>query len=118
MRLRKRDLCTVYLKKRIVADDEESNNIVTYSDKVIKLDMTVQDAGGAVLASLYGEKLQHMKSCMYQGDDIREGENELDGVCLYVCKENDPDYEIKKISTFSTHLNITLEKRNKNGCTD
>lgn len=114
MRLRVRDNKTVYLKKRIVESDKEGNDLVYYSDDPVEIEMTVQAAGGKIMAAVYGEKLPYVKSCKYQGDELKENENELDGICLYVSQDKEPDYRIKVIQTFSTHLNVTLEKRDAN----
>lgn len=118
MRLRGRDLKTVYLKKHYVNQDDESNDIVSYDDEPIKLEMTVQAAGGQVAATMYGKRLKYIKSCKYQGDDLVEGKNEHDGICLKVPKESEPDYQIVSIQTFSTHLNVTLERIKQDGSTD
>ncbi|HFE9851438.1 TPA: hypothetical protein ACGBG5_001728 [Enterococcus faecalis] len=110
MRLRSRGLSTVYLKERLNSQDDEGNFETSYSKKPTVLQMTVQSAGGQVMASVYGQSLPYIKSCKYQGDKIKEGKNEKDGICLYVSKEKEPDYEIIAIQTFSTHCNVTLKK--------
>lgn len=111
MRLRTRDLQTVYLKKRITTSDDEGNDIISFSEESKELQMNVQSAGGQVMAQIYGESLPYVKTCKYQGDLLKAGENELDGVCVEVSADDEPDYEIIAIQTFSTHLNITLKKR-------
>lgn len=108
MRLSKRSLKTVYLKKRKVELDDEATEIVSYPDEPVKIEMTVQAASGTINAQIYGNKLETMKACKYQGDKITEFENELDGICVYVEKEESPDFEIVSIQTFSTHKNIML----------
>ncbi|HBI2077860.1 TPA: hypothetical protein I0H43_RS13300 [Enterococcus faecalis] len=110
MKLRSKDLQTVYLKKRLTVQDEEGNFQKGYSDEAIEFQMNVQSASGQVMASIYGESLSYIKSCKYQGTVIKEGKNEKDGICLYVDKEEMPDYEIIAIQSFSTHLNIILKK--------
>jgi hypothetical protein len=115
MRLRERDLKTVYLKRRKVAHDDEAEEIITYPYDPIELRMNVQAASGTVNAQIYGSKLETMKSCKYQGDEINEGQNELDGVCVYVDKDEEPDFTIKSIQTFSTHKNIMLERNDNRG---
>lgn len=115
MRLRERDLQTVYLKKRKVSHDEEAEEIITYPFDPIELSMNVQAASGTVNAQIYGSKLETMKACKYQGDMINEAQNELDGVCVYVGKEDEPDFTIKSIQTFSTHKNIMLERNDNRG---
>lgn len=114
MRLRKRDLQTVYLKKRKVDLDDEATEIITYPYDPIPVQMNVQAASGTVNAQIYGSALSTMKSCKYQGDLINEAHNELDGVCVYVDKNENPDFIIKSIQTYSTHKNIMLERADGN----
>lgn len=111
MRLRTRDLQTVYLKKRIPTPDDEGNDIISFSEELEELQMNVQSAGGQVMAQIYGESLPYIKACKYQGNLLKAGVNELDGVCVDVSADDEPDYEIVAIQTYSTHLNITLKKR-------
>lgn len=115
MRLLKNDLQTVYLKKRNVTHDEEAEEIITYPFEPIELQMNVQAASGTINAQIYGNKLETMKACKYQGDKINEAQNELDGVCVYVGKDEEPDFTIKSIQTFSTHKNIMLERNDNRG---
>lgn len=115
MRLRERDLQTVYLKKRKIELDEEATEIVTYPYDPIELRMNVQAASGTANAQIYGSKLESMKACKYQGDLINEGQNELDGICVYIGKDEEPDFTIKSIQTFSTHKNIMLERNDNRG---
>ncbi|KRL48045.1 hypothetical protein FD48_GL001314 [Lactiplantibacillus paraplantarum DSM 10667] len=75
--------------------------------------MNIQAAGGAVNAQLWGKELKYIKSGKYQGDDINEGQQENWGVCVNVDKDDEPDYVINSIQTFSTHKNITLEQCNR-----
>lgn len=111
MRLREKDLVSVYLKKRTVIRDEEGEKQTVYGPQSTELLMNVQSAGGMVNAQIYGEKLPYIKSCKYQGDQLVPGENENDGVCVYVPKGEEPDYFIKSIQPFRTHVNVTLEKK-------
>lgn len=115
MRLRKRDLTTVYLKRREITLDEEAEEIITYPFDPIELSMNVQAASGTINAQIYGNKLETMKACKYQGDKINESQNELDGICVYVGKDEEPDFTIKSIQTFSTHKNIMLERNDNRG---
>ena len=111
MRLMKRDLTTVYLKRIDPnnTQDEEGNDQVSYLAP-IALEMNVQSASGSVNATLYGSKLSSMKSCKYQGNELKEGRDENSGICLYVDKDSNPDYRIKSIQPFSTHINVMLER--------
>ncbi|MBO0413225.1 hypothetical protein JZO81_19390 [Enterococcus hulanensis] len=110
MRLRQRDLRTCYLKKRIITKDEEGNALSDFSKQRSTFQMNVQSAGGKMAVELYGERLPYIKSCKYQGDLINEGENEGDGVCVFVDKDADPDFKIISIQEFSQHKNIMLER--------
>lgn len=107
MRLRERDLVTVYLKRWQELEDDEGNSTKGYSEEVIELKMNVQSAGGQIAATLYGSELPYVKACKYQGDVVIQ---EKDGICLYVDKTEKPDYEVISIQPYSTHLNITLKR--------
>lgn len=109
MRLMKRDLITVYLRRATITQDEEFNDVIAW-ESPIALEMNVQSASGSVNATLYGSKLSSMKSCKYQGNELKEGRDENSGICLYVGKDSNPDYRIKSIQPFSTHLNVMLER--------
>lgn len=110
MRLRKRDLQTVWLKERIVTKGPTGKETITYSDDPIEIEMNIQSARGLVRAQIYGNKLSSVKSCLYQGDEINEGQQEKWGGCYKVDKLSKPDYEIASIQPSSTHTNVTLER--------
>ncbi|MDM5043903.1 hypothetical protein P3T66_06580 [Latilactobacillus sakei] len=114
MRLKRSDLVAVFLRKRIVGHDDELNEIITYDDGQ-KLMMNVQPASGQVAAELYGERLRYFANAKYVGNAIKENRNELDGICLNVASEDDPDYRIVAINTYSNHLNMTLERIKQDG---
>lgn len=107
MRLRERDLVTVYLKRWEEIEDDEGNSIKGYSNAPIELKMNVQSAGGQTAATLYGSELPYVKVCKYQGEMVLQ---EKDGICLYVKQTEKPDYEVISIQPFSTHLNVTLKR--------
>ena len=101
---------TVYLKKRVIIEDDEGSDIVSYSDEFTELKMDVQSAGGQVQAQIWGTELPYIKTCYYEGNEINEEENEKDGICYKVDSSNKPDYEIISIQEFSEHKVITLKK--------
>ncbi len=101
---------TVYLKKRIITEDDEGSDIVSYSDEFTEFKMDVQSAGGQTQAQIWGTQLPYIKTCYYEGDEINEGENEKDGICYKVDSSSEPDYEIISIQEFSEHKVITLKK--------
>lgn len=113
MRLRLTGLTTVYLRQRQAGKDDEGNVITAGWSTPIAVRMNIQAAGGAVNAQLWGKELKYIKSGKYQGDDINEGQQENWGVCVNVDKDDEPDYVINSIQTFSTHKNITLEQCNR-----
>lgn len=114
MRLKKSDLSTVYLKRMGATQDSEGNDVVGYEEP-IELLMNVQSASGTTNATIYGSKLSSMKSCKYQGNELKEGRDEKSGICLYVSKDEEPDYKIVSIQPFSTHINIMLERNDDRG---
>ncbi|WP_404399109.1 hypothetical protein [Lactococcus lactis] len=114
MKLMKRDLITVYLRRATITQDEEFNDVIAW-ESPIALEMNVQSASGAVNATIYGSKLSSMKSCKYQGDELKEGRDENCGICLYVDKYSEPDYKIKSIQPYSTHINVMLERNDDVG---
>lgn len=114
MRLMKCDLITVYLRRATITQDEEFNDVIAW-ESPIALEMNVQSASGSVNATLYGSKLSSMKSCKYQGNELKEGRDENSGICLYVGKDSDPDYKIKSIQPYSTHINVMLERNDDIG---
>lgn len=109
MRLRERDLTTVYLRRTELNQDDEGNDITKYLDPV-PLRLNIQSASGTVNAQIYGSKLSSMKSCKYQGDELKEARDENSGVCVYVGKYEQPDYKVVSIQPFSTHINVMLER--------
>lgn len=99
MRLKESDLTTVYLKVPQNTQDDEGYSVAGWSDsKAIK--MNVQSAGGTVNAQLYGKDIKYIKACKYQGDELSESHGEGFGICLYVDKDDDPDYKITSIQEF------------------
>lgn len=110
MRLKVRDLQTCFLKRYEPVDDGRGNKVEGYSDEAIEFQMNVQSAGGQLAVAMYGERLPYIKSCKYQGDLIKEGQNEKDGVCLFVDEDQKPDFKIIAIQSYSTHVNVTLER--------
>ncbi|WP_270243346.1 hypothetical protein [Lactococcus lactis] len=114
MRLMKRDLITVYLRRATITQDEEFNDVIAW-ESPIALELNVQSASSAVNATIYGSKLSSMKSCKYQGNELKEGRDENNGICLYVDKDSDPDYRIKSIQPYSTHINVMLERNDDIG---
>lgn len=109
MRLTKKDTQEVFLKRREVTVVPKVGEKIEYIDpKPIRMD--IQPAEGVVMAQIYGNKLNTVKTCKYIGTDIVEGRNELDGVCIFVGKDEKPDFHITSIKTYSQHTNVILER--------
>ncbi|MER2110050.1 MAG: hypothetical protein ABS889_03850 [Desemzia incerta] len=83
MRLRARDLVTVYLKRFKVIEDDEGNSREGFEPIAIPIKMNVQSASGILNATIYGQRLAYIKDCKYQG---KIELNEKDGICLYTQK--------------------------------
>lgn len=114
MRLRQRDLQTVFIRPATLSQDDEGNDIIEWG-KAEEIQANVQSASGTLNATIYGSKLASMKSIKYQGERLKEGKDEGTGVCLYVPKSDIPDYKIVSIQPFSTHVNIMLERNDDIG---
>ncbi|MGL9969429.1 hypothetical protein [Enterococcus sp. DIV1420a] len=110
MKLSQKNLKKIYLKEVLFTQNSTGKEMTIYSDKPTEIEMNIQPATGTVLAQIYGNKLNTVKSCKYQGNKINEGEHELWGVCLNVSKNEQPDYKIVAITTFSSHKNILIER--------
>lgn len=105
MRLRQRDLKTYYLRGRITKTDSEGVKYPDY-DTAVEIKAKVQSAGGKVMAEMYGERLNYIKTMYYDGSlELKEN----DGICVYVGPAEDPDYKVVGIALWD-HKAITLEK--------
>lgn len=97
---------TYYLKKKIVIEDNEGGKYSSYSDESIDIQANIYPASGKLQAEIYGERLNYILNMLYNGSvTINEG----DGICVYVSRDNEPDYKVISIKTYS-HLFIELEK--------
>lgn len=110
MRLTAKNLKTVYLKKYTAVKDKYGYITKGWS-AAEPVRMTIEPAGGAVNAQIYGESLNYMLVGKYQGQEIKASQSENLGVCVNVSKDSEPDYEITAVQEYSTHKNITLKKR-------
>ena len=111
MRLTAKNLKTVYLKKYTAVKDKYGYITKGWS-AAEPVRMTIEPAGGAVNAQIYGENINYMLVGKYQGQAIKAAQSENMGVCVYVDKDSEPDYVIAAVQEYSTHKNITLKKRN------
>lgn len=112
MRLTAKNLKTVYLRKYTVSKDKYGYTVKSWSDAE-PVKMTIEPAGGAVNAQIYGESLNYMLVGKYQGQAIKAAQSENMGACVYVGKDSEPDYTITAVQEYSTHKNVTLKKRSE-----
>jgi len=94
-----------YLKKKTVIEDNEGGKYPGYSEAV-EINANISPASGKLQAEIYGERLNYILNMLYDGS---ENINEGDGICVYVSKDNEPDYKVISIKRYS-HLFIELEK--------
>lgn len=97
---------TYYLKKKTIIEDNEGGRYPGYSEESIKVQANIYPASGKLQAEIYGERLNYILNMLYDG---QESINEGDGICVYVSKDNEPDYKVISIKKYS-HLFIELEK--------
>lgn len=98
---------TYYLKKKtMVEDKEEGGKYPGYSEEAIEIQTNISPASGRLQAEIYGERLNYILNMLHDGPGAI---NEGDGICVYVPKDNEPDYKVISIKRYS-HLFIELEK--------
>ncbi len=96
---------TYYLKRKTVIEDNECGKYPGYSEP-IEIQSNIYPASGKLQSEIYGERLNYILNMLYGGPvTINEG----DGICVYVSKDNEPDYKVISIKRYS-HLLIELEK--------
>lgn len=95
-----------YIKKKTVIEDNEGGKYSGYSDEAIEINANISPASGKLQAEIYGERLNYILNMLYDGSETI---NEGDGICVYVSKDNEPDYKVISIKRYS-HLFIELEK--------
>lgn len=106
MRMRRKQMKTYQLRKRLVSKNSEGGDVVSWA-AAVPIDATIWQASGAVQAQLYGEHLAYIKNMEYHGtEDLQEN----DGICVYVEGTENPDYIIKSINKDVDPKVITLEK--------
>lgn len=100
---------TYYLKRKTLIEDNEGGKYPGYLEKSIEIQANIYPASGKLQAEIYGERLNYILNMLYDEDtEIVEG----DGICVYVSKDNEPDYKVISIKRYS-HLVIELEKIQK-----
>lgn len=111
-----------HLKNRTVVKDNEGNTSVEYGAAFSFLG-EIWPAGGKVQAEQYGQRLAYIRNCKIAGNYTVVTDNkgrvsydfgayqvsELDGVCVYVGADAEPDYKILSIKPYIP-LYMELEK--------
>lgn len=97
---------TYYLKKKTIIEDNEGGRYPGYSEESTEIQANIYPASGKLQAEIYGERLNYILNMLYDGP---EAINEGDGICVYVYKDNEPDYKVISIKRYS-HIFIELEK--------
>ncbi|MDD3840763.1 MAG: hypothetical protein PHP06_09375 [Clostridia bacterium] len=107
MRLRQRDLKPYTIKKHGTYKEPDGTSYTGYETIGRTIKANIQPAGGKMLSEIYGLRLAYMLTMYCQNNvDI----NENDGVCVYVDKDQDPDYKVVAIRPWNTHIVADLEK--------
>jgi len=94
-----------YIKKKTVIKDDEGGKYSGYLE-AREIQANISPASGKLQAEIYGERLNYILNMLYDGPETI---NEGDGICVYVSKDNEPDYKVISIKRYS-HLFIELEK--------
>lgn len=106
MRLRQRDLKTVYVKPYGPIEDDEGCKTNGYGVSY-EVKASIQPLSGQIAATEYGETLQYMLSMRVENiGPIKE----KDGVCVYVASTEKPDYEVVSIKPWAIPV-LELKKR-------
>lgn len=93
MRLRERDLKTIYVKPYKPIKDDEGCITNGYGTPY-EVKASIQPLSGQIAATEYGETLQYMLSMRVNNiGSIKE----KDGICVYVTSTEKPDYEVVSI---------------------
>ena len=125
MRLRKRDLRTIYVRECIRKKDKEASTYIEYGE-ASELQAHVWQAGGELQTRMYGQKVKNIRNALIDGEytsinvsltpssKIKYSINgaligEGDGVCVDVPGTADPDYKIISINPEAV-LSLELEK--------
>ena len=121
MRLRQRDLKTVYVRPWGKVKDNEGAVTNGYGDP-FEAKATIQPLGGQIAAAEYGETLKYMLSMKVNDSrvitfndkayvQVKNGViTEKDGVCVYVASTEKPDYEVISIKPWDIPV-LELKKR-------
>ena len=124
MRMRKSRVKIYYHKKRIIKKDLEGSTSEEYGT-ASSISGESWPASGKVQAQQYGQRLNYIRNMRINGryrtqtDEkgnphyvLEDGTDiqELDGICLYVGKDQEPDYKIISIKPYR-FLTLEVEKR-------
>ena len=95
-----------YLKRKDIISDNEGGKYEVFSEDAIEIEANIYPVSGGVNKEIYGEVESYIYNMLYDGPEtVKEG----DGICVFVSKEQEPDYKIKSILSYS-HKLIVLEQ--------
>lgn len=106
MRLRKRDLRTVYVRPWMKIKDIEGAITNDYGP-AYEVKASIQPLSGQIAAAEYGETLKYILSMRVENIGTIK---EKDGVCVYVTPTEKPDYEVISIKPWDIPV-LELKKR-------
>jgi hypothetical protein len=106
VRLRQRDLKTVYVRPWTTKKDIEGCTTNDYGI-AFEVKASIQPLSGQVASTEYGETLKYMLSMKV---DSLGAIKEKDGICVYVAPEELPDYEVISIRPWAIPV-IEIKKR-------
>ena len=126
MRLKRSRIEQFHLKKKITGKDREGGTYEEYG-AATAFSGEAWPAGGKVQAEHYGERLSYIYNMKIAGKYVlvrnqADGKIhyvfpdtgldvvESDGICLFVSKEDEPDYKIISIKPYKP-LRLEVEKR-------
>lgn len=124
MRLKRSRLSEYWCRKAISKKDAEGSSYIEYGPaKIITAEMWL--GGGKLQTEMYGNRLPGIRNLRLQGKyrevpgrngkvsyqlDSRLEITAGDGICIYVDKDQEPDYQVVAIYPYS-HLTLEVEKR-------
>lgn len=123
MRLKCSRVKKYYVKSAVNKKDSESSAYVEYGAP-IEFAGEVWPGGGKVQAEMFGERLSYIRNIRINDDYVIQIDSkgrvhyllnsgaditESDGICIYVSKDEQPDYKIISIKPYSV-LRLEVEK--------
>jgi len=107
MHMKRNQMKTYNLRRRIVSKNAEGGSHESYEDAV-EIRAIIWQASGEMDIKAYGEKVNYIKHMHYEGSEvIKEG----DGICVNEPASETPDYIVKSVNADFMPIQIELEAR-------